>query len=55
MDGGQNIQFTGGGGLGNEFVNALLANENFVNMLQKRMGAGLAKADHPAGHEPAVV
>ncbi len=45
MDGGQNIQFTGGGGLGNEFVNALLANENFVNMLQKRMGAGLAKAD----------
>lgn len=36
--------FTGPNGLGNEFVQALLNNENFVKNLQKRMGP-LAKAD----------
>lgn len=38
------VPFTGGGGVGNEFVNALLNNENFVNNMQKRLGT-LAKAD----------
>lgn len=43
----QNVQFTGPGGVGNEFVNALLNNEGFVRSLQKRLGGGadLAKAD----------
>ncbi len=36
--------FTGAGGAGNEFVNALLANENFEKMIAKRLGA-LSKAD----------
>ena len=45
MDGGfQNVAFTGNGGVGNEFVNALLNNENFVKNLEKRLGP-LAKAD----------
>lgn len=39
-----NVQFTGQGGIGNEFVNALLNNENFVKNLEKRLGP-LAKAD----------
>lgn len=36
--------FTGSGGIGNEFVTALLNNENFVKNLEKRLGP-LAKAD----------
>ena len=40
----QNVAFTGSNGVGNEFVNALLNNENFVNNLSKRLGP-LAKAD----------
>jgi hypothetical protein len=44
MDGMQGVPFTGNGGIGNEFVNALLQNENFVKTLEKRMGP-LAKAD----------
>lgn len=44
MDGFQNHAFTGNGGIGNEFVNALLNNENFVKNLEKRLGP-LAKAD----------
>ena len=44
MDGFQNVGFTGANGIGNEFVNALLQNENFVTNLQKRLGP-LAKAD----------
>jgi hypothetical protein len=36
--------FTGNGGIGNEFINALLNNENFVKNLEKRLGP-LAKAD----------
>lgn len=40
----QNVRFTGNGGVGNEFVNALLNNENFVKNLEKRLGP-LAKAD----------
>ena len=44
MDGFQNVGFTGNGGIGNEFVNALLNNENFVKNLEKRLGP-LAKAD----------
>ena len=40
-----NVRFTGGGGVGNEFVNALLNNENFVSRLEKRLGGPLAKAD----------
>ncbi len=44
MDGYQSVGFTGGSGIGNEFVNALLANENFVKNLEKRLGP-LAKAD----------
>ena len=44
MDGFQNVQFTGNNGLGNEFVNALLNNENFVKNLSKRIGP-LNKAD----------
>lgn len=39
-----NVAFTGAGGVGNEFVNALLNNENFVKNLEKRLGP-LAKAD----------
>jgi len=38
------VAFTGSGGVGNEFVNALLNNENFVKNLEKRLGP-LAKAD----------
>ena len=41
---GFHVPFTGGGGIGNEFVNALLNDENFVTGLEKRMGP-LAKAD----------
>lgn len=44
MDGFQNVPFTGSNGLGNEFVNALLNNEDFVRNLEKRLGP-LAKAD----------
>lgn len=44
MSGFQNVPFTGGNGVGNEFVNALLNNENFVRKLEKRLGP-LAKAD----------
>jgi hypothetical protein len=44
MDGFQNVAFTGNNGIGNEFVNALLNNENFVKNLEKRLGP-LAKAD----------
>lgn len=44
MNGMQNVPFTGNAGIGNEFVNALLNNENFVRNLEKRMGP-LAKAD----------
>lgn len=44
MSGFQNVPFTGGNGVGNEFVNALLNNENFVRNLEKRLGP-LAKAD----------
>ena len=40
----QNVAFTGPRGIGNEFVNAMLNNENFVNNLAKRLGP-LAKAD----------
>src|SRR5574337_1113705 len=40
----ENVPFTGPGGVGNEFVNALLNNENFVKNLEKRLGP-LAKAD----------
>jgi hypothetical protein len=38
------VPFTGANGIGNEFVNALLNNENFVKNLEKRLGP-LAKAD----------
>ena len=44
MSGFQNVAFTGNGGIGNEFVNALLNNENFVRNLEKRLGP-LVKAD----------
>ena len=44
MDGMQGVAFTGNGGIGNEFVSALLNNENFVKNLEKRLGP-LAKAD----------
>ena len=40
----ENVAFTGAGGMGNEFVNALLNNENFVRNLEKRLGP-LQKAD----------
>ena len=43
MDGMQ-VPFTGSGGIGNEFVTALLGNENFNKVLEKRLGA-LTKAD----------
>jgi hypothetical protein len=42
--GGNPVPFTGNGGIGNEFVAALLGNENFVKTLEKRLGP-LAKAD----------
>ena len=38
------VPFTGNNGIGNEFVNALLNNENFVKNLEKKLGP-LAKAD----------
>lgn len=46
MDGqfGTPVPFTGPNGIGNEFVNALLNNENFVKNLEKRLGP-LHKAD----------
>jgi hypothetical protein len=46
MDGhfGGMVPFTGPNGIGNEFVNALLNNENFVKNLEKRLGP-LQKAD----------
>jgi hypothetical protein len=44
MDGYQNVGFTGNNGIGNEFVTALLNNENFVKNLEKRLGP-LQKAD----------
>ena len=40
-----NGPFTGPGGVGNEFVNALLNNENFVKKLESRLGTNLQKAD----------
>lgn len=40
----QGVPFTGNNGVGNEFVSALLNNENFVKNLEKRLGP-LAKAD----------
>lgn len=45
MSGNQQVAFTGGGGVGNEFVNALLNNENFVKNLERRIGTSLTKAD----------
>lgn len=39
-----NVPFTGPNGIGNEFVQALLANENFSKMLEKKLGP-LNKAD----------
>lgn len=40
------VPFTGNAGIGNEFVQALLANENFTQALAKKLGTeGLAKAD----------
>jgi hypothetical protein len=44
MDGFQNVNFTGSGGLGNEFVSALLNNEQFMQNMGKRLGS-LNKAD----------
>jgi len=44
MSGLQGVPFTGNSGVGNEFVTALLNNENFVKNLEKRLGP-LAKAD----------
>ena len=41
----QNVPFTGNSGVGNEFVTALLNNENFVKNLERRLGGSLAKAD----------
>lgn len=41
---GSPVPFTGPGGVGNEFVTALLANDAFENFLQKKLGT-LAKAD----------
>lgn len=38
------LPFTGNNGIGNEFVNALLANENFEKLIAKKVGT-LAKAD----------
>lgn len=44
--GGMPVQFTGSNGLGNEFVNALLNNEDFVKTLGKKLGPNfLSKAD----------
>lgn len=37
--------FSGQGGVGNEFVQALLGNEEFVKNLEKRLGSSLNKAD----------
>lgn len=40
------VPFTGGAGIGNEFISGLLQNENFVSALAKKMGVtDLAKAD----------
>lgn len=41
---GAAVPFTGPGGIGNEFVNALFANENFAEKLMKKF-PGLSKAD----------
>lgn len=41
---GMRVPFTGNGGVGNEFIAALLNNENFVRTLEKKLGP-LAKAD----------
>ena len=41
---GLRVPFTGPDGIGNEFVNALLSNENFVKNFEKRFGT-LNKAD----------
>lgn len=41
---GTAVDFTGAGGIGNEFVAALMGNENFSNMLAKKFGT-LNKAD----------
>ncbi len=38
------VPFTGSSGIGNEFVTALLGNENFNKLLSKRLG-DLSKAD----------
>lgn len=38
------VPFTGNNGIGNEFVSALMANENFEKLLQKKLGT-FAKAD----------
>jgi hypothetical protein len=40
----QAVPFTGNNGIGNEFVNALLNNEDFMGKMSKRLGT-LAKAD----------
>lgn len=39
------VPFTGAGGIGNEFVNALLNNEQFAEKFMKKFGGSLAKAD----------
>jgi len=44
MSGFQNVEFTGNNGIGNEFVNALLNDEQFVTKMGARLGT-LAKAD----------
>jgi hypothetical protein len=41
---GASVPFTGSGGVANEFINALLANERFNELIAKNVG-GLAKAD----------
>ncbi len=45
MSGPTPVQFTGAGGIGNEFVAALLASEQFQQQLEKSAAGVLAKAD----------
>lgn len=44
MTGSMMVPFTGPGGVGNEFLSAMFANEQFEQMLQKKLGT-FAKAD----------
>src|SRR6266404_2097440 len=39
------VAFTGNGGVGNEFIGALLSNPQFVEGLAKKLGWDLSKAD----------